>query len=169
MTDEFATPESSDLRSRHNRLLTELEQLRLLVSASGLGDQIEIGSIVRDVDDAFAKLLDNLKEIVREHAQRRLGGEVGRCSLDGSDLGSAVVSVPEPTLRLARGHSADEMRRVLGPAFANFFEETTLCKPTPEFAEHVAALQDEEQRRLVLDAIEYVEGTPRVSFRRRAD
>jgi hypothetical protein len=153
------------LRSRHEQLLLALAKLESMADLNELEHQVELGSVLRDVGDALETLLDKVKERLREHALQRSGGRPGKYSLTGTDLGVASVTIPEASLRLHRNKVAD-LRRALGDDFGLFFEEVTTHAPCKDFEGRVAALQEGTTRHLLLAAVERVEATPRVGFRR---
>lgn len=153
------------LRSRHEQLLLDLAALEASADPNELEHQVELGSVLRDVGDALEALLDKVKERVREHAIRRSGGRPGKYSLAGADLGAASVTIPEASLRLSRNKVAD-LQRALGNDFDLFFEEVSTHVPCKDFEGRVAALQEVAQRRLLLAAVERIEATPRVGFKR---
>jgi hypothetical protein len=165
-TEEGAQALRADLRAYHERLLAGVRELDAGIENDDLTLQIEIGSILRDVSDAFGGLLDKIKEKVREHAVRRTGGRAGTCLLEGNDLGEATVNIPEASLRLTRDKSIEELRRALGGDFDLFFEEVTTHRPRKDFEARVAVLQDTSSKKTLLASVERVEATPRVGFKR---
>lgn len=154
------------IRESHERLLSELLALEATASSGDVAAKIEVGSVLREVSDAFGVVLDRLKEAIREQALRKSGGRPGTYALSGEECGEASVNIPEATLRLARGQSIEDLRRALGDDFDLFFEEVTTHRPRKDYETRAAALQDTAQRRVLLAAVERVDSTPRVSFRR---
>ncbi len=158
--------EPFSIRESHERLLCELLGLEATATSGDVATKVEVGSVLRDVSDAFGVLLDRLKEAIREQALRKSGGRPGTYALEGEEYGEASVNIPEATLRLARGQAVDDLRRALGDDFDLFFEEITTHRPRKDYETRAAALQDPAQRRVLLAAVERVDSTPRVSFRR---
>ena len=79
---------------------------------------------------------------------------------------SKTVTIPSAQLRLPKGQDVEDLKRVLGSKFAFFFEETVTHKPHSEFEERVEKVEDALTQKVLLDAIERHELTPRVAFRR---
>jgi hypothetical protein len=157
---------SMHLRALHDELRRDVLELEASTLKGDLSQQIEVGSILREIGDSIAGVLDRIKESIREHAIRRSGGRSGTLNFAGTDLGEATVNIPEASLKLAQGKSIEDLRRALGEDFEIFFEEITTHKPRKDFETRMAALQDAAQHRVLLAAVERVEATPRVGFKR---
>jgi len=155
-----------DTKVAHRVLLDGLDQIRGLLETASLPTKTEIGSVLWEVDEALAQLLDTVKDALRSEAVRELDGRVGTHTFLGEDLGEAAVLIPQPVLRVPKGKNMDDVRRGLGSQFSMFFDEITTYTPRKEFEERVVALNDQATQQILLDAVERVELTPRVSFKR---
>lgn len=155
-----------DTRSGHKMLLEGFDSIAASLVDASVERRVELGSVLWDVGDRVAEVLDRIKDGLRSEALTRLQGQTGSCVLEGDDLGEANITIPEATLRVPRGKNVADIKQALGSDFSLFFEEVVTYKPRREFEERVAAVSDPLHRKILLSSIERVEQTPRVSFRR---
>ena len=159
-------PQAFDTRVAHQVLLDGLDNLHTAMSAAALDRKIEVGSILWELGDRVREALNEVKKAVRIEAVARLEGQVGTCLIEGDDRGEASVNIPEATLHVPKGRNVDDLKQALGSDFTLFFEEVVTHKPRKEYEERVAAVQDPLRKKILLDAVQRDEPTPRVSFRR---
>jgi hypothetical protein len=146
--------------------LSEVERLKGMLQGADTDYSVEIGSILWFLGDAIGSVLDGIKKDLRAEASTQLGGGTGTASFDGTDLGTASVNVPKASLRVPKGKDLDAIKSAIGGDFTLFFEEVTTYKPRAEFDERVTNLTNPLHQQILLNSIERVEPTPRVSFRR---
>jgi len=155
-----------DTRVAHQVLLDGLENLNAAMNAAPLDRKVEVGSILWELGDRVREVLNEIKKAVRIEAVARLGGQVGTCIVEGDDRGEASVNIPEATLHIPKGRNVDELKQALGRDFPFFFEEVVTHRPRKEYEERVAAVDDALRKKILLEAVQRDEPTPRVSFRR---
>jgi hypothetical protein len=69
-------------------------------------------------------------------------------------------------LKIPKGKDLEGIKQALGPKFSLFFEENVSFKPHAEFERRVEQVKDALEQKILLDAVERHELTPRVHFRR---
>jgi hypothetical protein len=155
-----------DTKVAHRVLLEALDQVREILETESLSTKTEVGTVLSEIDDSLHKILDSIKEELRAETMKQLDGRVGTHTFLGDDLGEASVLVPNAVLRVPKGKDMEEIRLRLGSQFSLFFEEVTTFTPRKEYEERVVAVSDPVQQQILFDAVERVELTPRVSFKR---
>lgn len=155
-----------DTREAHAALMAGLDAIEASLDTASLERQVEIGSILWELDNRIHDVLEKVKEAVREEAVQRLGGQVGSTVILGEDRGVAGVKILAAELRVSKHVSVNELKRDLGTAFDRFFKEKVNLSPHKDFEELVLGVVDDTQQRVLHDAVERVELTPRVSFHR---
>ena len=147
-------------------LIEGVKSLKEMLKTADTDYQVEIGSVLWYLGDAITAALNAVKKDLREEATTQLGGTTGTATFDGTDLGTASVNVPKASLRVPKGKKIDDIKSAIGSDFSLFFEEVTTYKPRVEFDERVTNLTNPLHQQILLNAVERVEPTPRVSFRR---
>jgi len=158
--------QSFDTQVAHKVLLEGLDTIQSSMEGADLDRKIEVGSVLWELGDRVKKVLDSIKEDVRQAAVKELGGMVGHTKLDGDDMGSATVTILPASLKIPKGKDIEGIKQALGSKFSLFFEETVTHKPHKEFEKRVEQVNDALEQKILLDAVERQEMTPRVSFRR---
>ena len=130
-----------DTRVAHGTLIDGLKIIKDSLDNASLERKIEIGSVLRQLDDSVRNVLDAIKKDVRTAAVAELKGHAGHITLQGDDLGEVTVTIPEASLRVPKGTDVADLEKVLGKDFALFFEEILTIKPRKEFEERVNALE----------------------------
>jgi hypothetical protein len=161
------TQSDTNTRTVCDSLLAQIESLKSQLATVATEDKVEIGSVLWAVGDAISDTLNGLKKELRTEAASQFGG-TGTASFDGTDLGTASVNFPKASLRVPKGKDMDTIKSAVGNDFALFFEEVTTYKPRAEFDKRVPTLNNPLHQQILLNAVERVEPTPRVSFRRNA-
>ena len=156
-----------DTRSLSESIQTILRNVAEASEDFSLEEMVEVGNLLWEVSDEIKSILEPLKKAIREEALSRLGGQPGMSKIEGSEDGQAQVRVPNPSLRLRKGVNDRELRDALGADFSLFFEEVTTLKPRKEFEERVMGLDNKLHQKVLHNAVEQLEPTPRVSFRRK--
>ena len=159
---------SPPIRVAADTLLTQVERLKAMLQNSNTEDAVEIGSVLWYLGDAIAEVLNGVKKDLRTEATTQLNGGTGTASFDGTDLGTASVNVPKASLKVPKGKKVDDIKMAIGSDFSLFFEEVVTYKPRKEFDERVTNLSNPLHQQILLNSVERVEHTPRVSFRRSA-
>jgi hypothetical protein len=158
--------QSFDTRVAHQVLLDGLDNIKASLEGATIERKVEVGSVLWELTDRLKEVLDGIKSDVRRVAVKDLGGQTGSTRLDGDDMGSANVTIPSASLRVPKGKDIESIKQVLGSRFPFFFEETVTYKPHKEFESRVEQVQDALEQKVLFDAVERQELTPRVSFRR---
>lgn len=158
--------QSFDTRVAHQILLDGLDNIKASLQDAPIERKVEVGSVLWELGDRVKLVLDEIKEDVRKAAVKELGGQVGNTTIDGDDMGSATVTIPSASLRIPKGKDIESIKKALGNRFPFFFEEVVTFKPHKEFEDRVEKIDDALEQKILLDAVERQELTPRVSFRR---
>lgn len=158
--------QSLDTRVAHQVLLDGLKNLTDLTDNAPVDRKVEVGSILWELGDLVKEALDGIKKEVRQEAVTQRGGQTGPVGLEGDDMGEATVTIPSASLRIPKGKDIAGIKQALGSRFSFFFAEVTTYKPLKEFEDRVADVQDPLEQKILVDAVERTELTPRVSFRR---
>jgi hypothetical protein len=156
------------IRIACDTLLTQVERLKAMLPTANTEDAVEIGSVLWCLGDAIGETLNTVKTNLRTEATTQLAGGTGTASFDGSDLGTAVVNIPKASLKVPKGKKIEDIKMAIGSDFSLFFEEVVSYKPRKEFDERVTNLSNPLHQQILLNSVERVEPTPRVSFRRNA-
>ena len=158
--------QSFDTRKAHKVLLESLESIQQAMENTPIHRKVEVGSVLWELGDRVKKVLDCIKEDVRQAAVKELGGKMGNTTIDGDDMGSATVTIPAAILKIPKGKDIKGIKKALGSKFPFFFEEIVTHKPHKEFETRVEQVEDALEQKILFDAVERQELTPRVSFRR---
>ena len=155
-----------DTREAHRVLMQALDLMESQLDDASIERLVEVGSVLWDFGGRITDILDKIKDTLRQQALANLGDEIGVVTLDGDDLGKAMVHVLSPTLRVPRGKNVQDIKQALSSDFALFFDEVTTFKPRRDYEERVLSVENALHKRTLLEAVERVESTPRVSFTR---
>ena len=163
---ETNDPSTSDTRVAHQIIRNGVDALRALLEGADTARKVEVGTILCEIEVLTKEMLVGVKKDLRTQGVQVMGGVVGMTTLEGDDYGEATVTIPAAQLRLPKGADIEDLQRALGSKFSRFFEETVTHKPHTDFEERVEAVEDALTQKVLLDAIERNELTPRVAFRR---
>ena len=142
-----------------------LEAIREAEQAQDTESVVEVGALLWSFIDVASKNFGMVKDYLRREAQKELNGESGKIVFNGHDnFTSATVSIPKPTFKVSKNFDADELKATLGPDFSRFFEEKVSYKPVKETGLKIASLSEDDQK-VIVEAVDQVEPTPRVSFK----
>jgi hypothetical protein len=160
------TQSAPNTRTVCDSLLAQIESLKSQLATITLEEKVEIGSVLWAVGDAISDTLNGVKKDLRVEGTTQLGGASGVTAFEGTDLGTASVTIPKASLRVPKGKDMDTIKTAIGSDFALFFEEVTTYKPRAEFDKRVPTINNPLHQQILLNSVERVEPTPRVSFRR---
>ena len=129
-----------------------------------LETRIEAGSALWAVIEDAQEALKDLKSDLREIALDSLGGD-GVWTHDGTGEGYAKVVIPSESIRIKKGADTDSLASL--NLFKECFEVVTTVKPRKGASSNIMKLGTLDERNKLLDVIESVNSTPRVSLKRR--
>ena len=154
-----------------HQLATEVEQgLRqlgkIVQDAQDLDDRVEAGAALWHATELVKRFIEPLKKDLREEALQSLGGS-GTWTHE-ADHGWCKVIVPEEDLRLKKGSedAALNLRQKFPDVWEGLFDLETKVKVKKGSRSKIASMQPSEARDAVLDCLEGVAGTPRVSLKK---
>ena len=148
--------------ARTARLSDLAAQLQRMAASTG---SVEVGSVLWAIAEDLKKSLDDLKKHLREEALQVVPtGESGTEKFNGLQSGSAKVVVPSESVKPRKGADIGGLK--MHPSFTDVFEEVTTFKARRNAAEVVAGLPHGDERTAMLESLDIVNGTPRVSFMR---
>lgn len=148
-----------------NDLRAILDYIEGRLADATIEEAVELGAVLWLVIKDAERLQMATKDVIREDAVRRLNGEPGTVTIDGTDKGHASVTIPTPKLRLRKDADFIVLGKILGDDLDLYFDSKTTYKPRPIAADLVAQLPDGPQKTVLLATLEEVEGTPPVSFK----
>lgn len=122
-------------------------------------DLVDAGHALQVAGTLVRRELDRAKARLRTVTGYRGGQVVGREAV-------AVVSKPKTIVRAAKGVDVDELRRILGDDFGEFFRVETVLVPVEEALPRVLELPV-EKREAVFRSIEQDVGAGGVGFNPR--
>jgi len=154
-------PPESDSRSPAQVLADVLSDIRILTESmpDSTEARVEAGSILVEIMSVTKEKLHSIKEELRKEADKLGESQAHFSTPYGS---TATIKRPAPTVAL-KPESILRLRAALGDAFDEYIETT--YKPRKGFSEKVASSND-HHRQPLLDSVDQIENTPRVSFRR---
>lgn len=156
-----------DIHDVTSKVASLLGTVSLSLSDMSLEEKIEAGTLLWELGDVMKDLLDSIKEDVRKKAVEQLNGQPGLAKLNGERDGQAHVRLPNPSLRARKGVNIQELKDVLGADFSLFFEETTKIVPRKEFEDRVLSVEKPLHQKVLHNAVEHVDPTPRVGSKRK--
>lgn len=159
-------PTGVDSRVACDTLLGSIVALDTVLEGASSEQRVEIGSVLWQLGDKIKEVIDQVKAELRTDAVAELGGQTGSITFEGDDIGEASVIVPSATLRVPKGRNVDDLRKQLGDEFDFYFETVTTVKPRKEFEDRVSMQESPLRKQVLLNAVERVEPTPRVLFKR---
>lgn len=121
------------------------------------------GALLFELGNRFKKLLDPIKEGIREEAGRKTEKTL---ILKGEGQSSCTVQYQVPQVRLRQYINEREIRKVLKDRFEEYFIETVTVTPVKDIQEKIAAA-DPVEASMVLSIIEVVPAPRRISFTRK--
>ena len=113
------------------------------------------------------KALDDVKRRLREEALAQLNNQPGTVALDGTALGKVNVTVPPTRFRIVKGTNVEQLQVDLGAEFDAYFEAKVDYKLRPALKDGIPKTASEDEKDVLLNALESFSGTPRVSFTKR--
>ena len=124
-----------------------------------IGQVVEIGNALWTVSHKASAALDKVKIRLREEA-RKLGQTT---QFDGVDGACCQVLIQPPQSKVDK---PDDLKETLGPAFDTLFETIVTYKLREDFEDRLLTLPSEQQQ-AILQRLQMVDQTPRVSFSQR--
>jgi len=156
---------ADQMSSSYRTLNAVIDELKEATRAGDTPHRVEAGSVLWAIAEDLKKSLDDLKKHLREQAVQAVpAGESGTEKFNGLQSGSAKVVVPSESVKPRKGANIVGLKT--HPSFTDVFEEVTTFKARRNAAEVVAGLPHGEERTAMLESLDIVNGTPRVSFMR---
>lgn len=153
-----------------NQLLTQYRDL-LGSLLEGLQDStiehaVEIGTLLWAMIKDAEGISNDIKARIRDEALDRLQQQPGTLQIGGTDEGSVSVTVPTPKLKLSKDADIDLLLKVLGDDIGLYLESKVTYSPRKMTPELISQMEDGQAKTILLGALEEMEGTPRVSFKK---
>lgn len=121
-----------------------------------------VGSILTDLVKRANKALEPLKEGLREDALDRSKGHPGPVYFNAPDGSQCIVVIPKQMPAIRPDANVEQIKTALGDRFGQYFTEKVVFGVRKDFSTSTAT---PDEIKLVLQAIDINDGTPRVSFR----
>lgn len=138
-----------------------------LEDGADLAHVVEVGSAMSAAVASANALLNVVKARLREEAIKDLKHAPGAQVYQGVEGGEVTVTNPEPSLQLLKDSDPDVLRRELGSDFDLYFDTRITYKPKKAAGERIVKLASGKQKTVLMTALHSVDGTPRVSFKKR--
>lgn len=144
-------------------LVVVLSQLRPGTTQKSISEQVEIGQLLWTLVRMANATLDPIKDTLRGTALKHRNNQPGSHTLDAPDGSRCTVTIPQPSVGLRKDADLDSLKATLGSNFDLLFETHVSYKPRKDLKVKVAVLPQPHQH-AVLEVIDILNGTPRVSF-----
>lgn len=154
------------------RWLSDMDPITdLLEEAQGPVTSERLAGIALELSLFSEKLkegLDGIKEHLRSAARERLEPDSPTVSLPGvsqkgSPIGTVHVTFPERQVQVSKAADLEALKTQIGDdQMSIYFETVTVYKPHKNITAMIKSPEDP-----VLNVLEYVEQTPRVSFKHK--
>lgn len=161
------------MRGKMNTLETSKQLLKNVLtsladhfdSSSMTEEKISVGNLLwKNIKECSALLDRKVKPFLRSEARKRLPTE-GQVKMAGMGQAMCKVVIPKKRLSLKKNTHVESLRDHLGNTlFSTLFEERVSYVPNPQNIEAVLPSLSDQQKAVLLSAIEEKEMTPRVSF-----
>jgi len=119
------------------------------------------GALLFDLGNRFKRLLEPIKDDLRESVQDSRGTHI----IPGEAASSCTVQYPVEQVRLRPYINEHEVRKVLGDRFEEYFIENVTVTPVKDIQDKIATASTEEAS-LILSLIEVHTPPRRTSFKR---
>lgn len=153
---------------------TFLQQFRATLAAmedslteGDIAHAVEVGSALSAAIAESNKVVNKVKQQLREETLKQLKHEPGAVTFKGTGKGEVTVTNPEPRLALLKDADPELLKNRLGDDFDLYFDTSVSYKPKKAAGERIVKLASGDQKTILMTSLESVEGTPRVSFRKR--
>lgn len=146
-------------------IVSRIQQLEDGIEGQTVEEQVEIGAALWAVNERAVAAMETAKKDIREEAVEQLTGP-GTHTFAGTGATQAMVSIPNPSLRLQKDADIELLQKVLGGDFDRYFDTKTTHTPRKEFNERRASDQDASHTAFLDKFVDVVPNTPRVTFRR---
>lgn len=152
------------LQAKLRQILQLVQEVSDDLDQLSLNDNVEVGTALYSVVRVASEALAGIKGSLRVAARNRLGNQPGIEDFKGSNGVTVTVTVPSPTLHIAKAVDINNLRRVLGNRFDQFFETKVVYKPRKGVADRIMKLPGGNVKNTLLLALQEVDSTPRVAF-----
>jgi len=143
-----------------------ISELQRETKSRDIESQVQAGAALWAISEHARDALKELKSNLRAIALRELGGDPGTWN-QGADDSWAKVVVPSEQLRIRKGADPLGLRdRMTHDEWDAVFEVEEKVSIKKDATLKIANMQSGPGRDLLLDQIETVAGTPRVSLKR---
>lgn len=146
-------------------ILSRIQQLEDTIEGQPVEEQVEVGAALWAVYERASQAMETAKKDLREAALEKLGGP-GAHTFNGTGATEAMVTIPNPSLRLQKDADVALLKKVLGGDFGRYFDEKVSYVPRKEFNERRASDKDATHAAMLDKYVDTVPNTPRVTFRR---
>ena len=151
-------------KNAHTQIRTLLEDLERALETASVEDTVQIGDFLWRFVNRANEVMSPIKETLREEAYNQMGPRSGSFQIHGHEKTSCMVTVPKPSIRIKKGADFEGLKEALGEHFEKVFAKEVKYKPKPNIEEVCLALPD-ALRDSVMNVLDHVDNTPRVSFK----
>jgi hypothetical protein len=132
-----------------------------------LTEQVELGAALWDIINRAGKLIDPIKERLRQEAIEHLNGNEGAHEFVGVNGGKATVLIPKASTKVRKGADMEALKEHMGEdLFDQAFTTTISYKVKPGLSDSATKIAASFEVDSLFNVIEISENTPRVNFRR---
>jgi hypothetical protein len=142
----------------------DIQDLVDSLDGQNLKSKVEIGSVLWTIGSMAKAAIEAIKQELRDEAANSMS-RPGIKHFPGVS-GSASVRIPNPSFRISKRADIKHLQETLGEEFVSFFEEIRTFQIRRGFESRIKKL-DKNTQDLLLGAVDQIENTPRISFRRK--
>jgi len=146
-------------------IISRITQLEDSIEGQPVEDQVEIGAALWAVTERATQAMEQAKKDIRDEAVEQLGGP-GTHTFNGNGTTQALVTIPNPSLKLQKDADVELLQKILGGDFDRYFDTKTTYSPRKEFNERRASDKDGTHTAMLDKYVDVMPNTPRVTFRR---
>jgi len=155
-----------DRLSQLQEMLRTLQDFGDEVKASpGLTTEetVALGQRLWDIRECVDGIFNPLKDSLRAKGLQETKGLPGTRHFFSPDGSRCTVTVPVSVVQVKKDADTEGLKVLLGPDFAELFEEVITYKTRKDFQKKVPDLEPDKTK-AALDAVKVVESTTRVMF-----
>ena len=152
------------IKKAHTQVQDLLEQLETSLDSASTEDLVQIGDFLWRLVNRANEVMSPIKKALRDEANEQMASGSGSIHIRGHDHTTCMVTVPKPSLRIKKGADLVSLKAALKERFEDLFQSETKYKPKPDIEEACLALP-ENLRDSVMNTLDLIENTPRVSFK----
>jgi hypothetical protein len=152
------------IKKAHTQVQDLLSQLEKTLDTASTEDLVQIGDFLWRLVSRANEVMSPIKIALRDEAYEQMASGSGSVQICGHEHTTCMVTVPKPSLRIKKGADLVSLKAALKERFDDLFLKEVKYKPKPDIEEACISLP-EDLRDSVMNTLDHIENTPRVSFK----